>query len=76
MKIIPFAKFVLAKGLKRLLNPSAIRDCKIDQTAKIGSTSELTNCSSHKKCGACEVWAGNPARMIKKRFSDKEIEIY
>ena len=34
-------KFVIAKGLKRILNPPALRGCKIDKTSAICSGSEL-----------------------------------
>ena len=36
-------KLVLAKGLKILLNPPALRNCKIDKTSRVCPRSELTN---------------------------------
>ena len=36
-------KFIIAKGLKIILNPPALRNCTIDRTAKICSRSELNN---------------------------------
>lgn len=34
-------KLLIAKGLKKLLNPPALRNCKIDSTARVCSKSEL-----------------------------------
>jgi len=42
---------------------------KIEEGAVIGMGSILT-----KNVGAYEIWAGNPARFIRKRFSDDTIE--
>lgn len=36
-------KLLLAKGLKKLLNPPALRNCHIDSTAKVCSKSELNS---------------------------------
>ena len=36
-------KLVLAKGMKIVLNPPALRDCKIDKTSKVCPRCELTN---------------------------------
>jgi len=38
-------KYLIAKGLKRLLNPPALRDCTIDKTAKVCPKSELSRVS-------------------------------
>ena len=35
-------KLLLAKGLKKMLNPPALRNCHIDSTARVCSKSELT----------------------------------
>lgn len=37
-------KCIIAKGLKIILNPSALNQCDIDKTSKICSRSELTRC--------------------------------
>ena len=42
---------------------------KIADGAVIGARSVVT-----KDVGAYEIWAGNPSRLIKKRFNDKDIE--
>jgi chloramphenicol O-acetyltransferase type B len=42
---------------------------KIADGAVIGARSLLT-----KNVGPYEIWGGNPAKLIKKRFSDEEIE--
>ena len=42
---------------------------KISDGAVIGMGSVLTH-----DVGPYEVWAGNPAKLIKKRFTDEEIE--
>ena len=34
-------KLLLAKGLKRVLNPPALRDCRLDSTSRVCSKSEL-----------------------------------
>ena len=34
-------RYLIAKGLKRLLNPPALRNCTIDRTAKVCPKSEL-----------------------------------
>lgn len=34
-------KLLIAKGLKKILNPPALRNCKIDSTARVCSKSEL-----------------------------------
>ena len=34
-------KLLLSKGLKKILNPPALRDCSLDSTAKVCSKSEL-----------------------------------
>ena len=36
-------KLIIAKGLKIILNPPALRNCTIEQTAKVCSRSELNN---------------------------------
>lgn len=36
-------KLIFAKGLKKLLNPPALRDCNIDSTARVCSKSELNS---------------------------------
>ena len=36
-------KFLIAKGLKKLLNPPALRNCKINSTARVCAKSELNN---------------------------------
>lgn len=36
-------RWLIAKGMKSILNPPALRNCKIDKLAKIGTRSELTN---------------------------------
>lgn len=36
-------KFLLAKGLKKVLNPPALRNCRIDSTARVCSKSELNS---------------------------------
>ena len=41
-------KLVFAKGLKRLLQPPALRDCTIDKTAKVCAKSELNSVSMDK----------------------------
>lgn len=38
-------KYMIAKGLKRLLNPPALRNCSIDKTAKVCPKSELSRVS-------------------------------
>lgn len=38
-------KYMIAKGLKRLLNPPALRNCTIDKTAKVCPRSELSRVS-------------------------------
>ena len=38
-------KYMIAKGLKRLLNPPALRNCTIDKTAKVCPKSELSRVS-------------------------------
>lgn len=38
-------KLLIAKGLKIILNPPALRNCKIDRTSKVCSRSELNNVS-------------------------------
>ena len=35
-------KFLIAKALKKILNPPALRNCKADKTSKVLSKSELT----------------------------------
>ena len=42
---------------------------KIADGAVIGARSLVT-----KNVGPYEIWGGNPAKLIKKRFSDEEIE--
>ena len=42
--------------------------CKIETGAVIGMGSVVTH-----NVGAYEIWAGNPARLIRKRFKDEEI---
>ncbi|ABE04565.1 Acetyltransferases [Rickettsia bellii RML369-C] len=42
---------------------------KIADGAIVGARSLVT-----KNIGAYEIWGGNPARLIKKRFSDEDIE--
>lgn len=42
---------------------------KIADGAVVGARSLIT-----KNIGAYEIWGGNPARLIKKRFSDEDIE--
>lgn len=37
-------KYIIAKGLKIVLNPPAMNHCRVDRTAKICARSELTNC--------------------------------
>ena len=37
--------YLIAKGLKRLLNPPALRNCSIDKTAKVCPKSELSRVS-------------------------------
>lgn len=41
-------KLVLAKGLKIILNPPALRNCKIDKKSRVCPRSELTNVSMGK----------------------------
>ena len=36
-------KFIIAKGLKKILNPPALRDCHMDMTARVCSKSEINN---------------------------------
>lgn len=43
---------------------------RIENGAVIGANSVVT-----KNIGPYEIWAGNPCKFIKKRFSDNEIEI-
>ena len=38
-------RYLIAKGLKRLLNPPALRNCTIDRTAKVCPKSELSRVS-------------------------------
>lgn len=38
-------KYVVAKGLKILLNPPALKNCNIDKSSRVCSRSELTRCS-------------------------------
>lgn len=38
-------KYMIAKGLKRLLNPPALRNCTIDKTARVCPKSELSRVS-------------------------------
>ena len=38
-------RYVIAKGLKRLLNPPALRNCSIDKTSKVCPRSELSRVS-------------------------------
>jgi chloramphenicol O-acetyltransferase type B len=42
---------------------------KIADGAVVGARSLVT-----KNIGAYEIWGGNPARLIKKRFSDEDIK--
>lgn len=42
MQLLNKVKFVVAKGLKWILNPPSLRDCQIDKTARICPKSELT----------------------------------
>lgn len=41
-------KLLIAKGLKKILNPPAMRNCHIDSTAKVCSKSELNGVSIDK----------------------------
>jgi len=43
MQLLKNVKLVIAKGLKWILNPPALRDCQIDKTARVCPRSELTN---------------------------------
>ncbi len=38
-------KYIIAKGLKIILNPPAINLCEIDKTARVCARSELSKCS-------------------------------
>lgn len=38
-------KYLIAKGLKKYLNPPALRNCSINRTAKVGPRSELSRVS-------------------------------
>jgi acetyltransferase-like isoleucine patch superfamily enzyme len=42
-RIMSDLKLLFAKGLKIILNPPALRKCKIDKTSKVCSKSELSN---------------------------------
>jgi chloramphenicol O-acetyltransferase type B len=53
-------------GAEALIMPGI----KIGDGAVIGARAVVT-----KNIGAYEIWAGNPARLIKKRFSDDEISM-
>ncbi len=52
-------------GVEALIMPGL----QIADGAVIGARSLIT-----KNVGPYEIWGGNPAKLIKKRFSDKEIE--
>ena len=51
--------FIISKGLKRILNPPAIRNCTLDMTAKVCSKSELTKVSIGKYS-----YVGNDCFMV------------
>ena len=46
--MIQKVKLILAKGLKIILNPPALRNCMIDKTSKVCPRSELTNVTMGK----------------------------
>lgn len=52
-------KLIFAKGLKKLLNPPALRDCNIDSTARVCSKSELNSVSMGKYS-----YVGNDCFMV------------
>ena len=45
MGVLKRIKWILAKGLKRVLRPPALNNCHIDKTARVCPESELTNVS-------------------------------
>lgn len=58
-------KFLIAKGLKRILFPSALRNCQIDKNSYVCAQSDLNNVSMGKfsyigyRCFATNVKIGN-----------------
>lgn len=57
--------YIIAKGLKKILNPPALKHCQIHETAKVCSRSELTNVELGKYS-----YVGNSCFIVKTKIGN------